>query len=85
MKSRNFQHPGFLRPLCLLLGLVGLAISFAVPSSAAQSQKQNTTPQDSDAYSTTVAYVEQFYPLWFTYNQLQFAAPLGATNCMGRR
>src|SRR3954466_15326350 len=25
------------------------------------------------AYSTTVAYVAQFYPLWFTYNQSRFA------------
>ncbi len=25
------------------------------------------------AYSTTVAYVVQFYPLWFTYNQSRFA------------
>src|SRR3954453_14439263 len=24
-------------------------------------------------YSTTVAYVAQFYPLWFTYNQSRFA------------
>jgi hypothetical protein len=25
------------------------------------------------AFSTTVAYVSQFYPLWFTYNQSRFA------------
>lgn len=25
------------------------------------------------AYSTTVAYVAEFYPLWFTYNQARFA------------
>ncbi len=81
MKQQDFQRPGFLRRLCLQLVLLGLAISIAVPSSAAQSQnKPTSTPLDSDAYTTTVAYVEQFYPLWFTYYQFRFGAPLGATN-----
>jgi hypothetical protein len=81
MKQQNFQRPGFLRRLCLPVVLAGCGISIAVPSSAAQSPNTPaSTAQDSDAYSTTVAYVEQFYPLWFTYNQFQFAAPLGATN-----
>jgi len=82
MKRRDSQSPGFLRRLCLLLVLAGLAISVAVPSSAAQPQNEPNaaTPQASDAYSTTMAYVEQFYPLWFTYYQFQFGAPLGATN-----
>jgi hypothetical protein len=28
-----------------------------------------------DAFETTVKYVEQFYPLWFTYYQTLFAEP----------
>jgi hypothetical protein len=82
MKRRDSQSRGFLRRLCLPLILAGLAISAAAPSCAAQSPNKLTpaASQASDAYSTTMAYVEQFYPLWFTYYQFQFAAPLGATN-----
>jgi hypothetical protein len=82
MKRLHFQSPASVRRFCALLVLAGVAISVAAPSSAAQSQSEPSvaTSQASDAYSTTMAYVEQFYPLWFTYYQFQFGAPLGATN-----
>ena len=38
--------------------------------------EQQLAPQDISQmgpYSTAVAYVAQFYPLWFTYNQSRFA------------
>jgi len=36
--------------------------------------------RQSDEFLTTVAYVEQFYPLWFTYEQSLLATTIDATN-----
>ena len=36
---------------------------------------QNMDPQQSGAFATTVAYMTQFYPLWFTYYQTQIIPP----------
>jgi hypothetical protein len=48
----------------LCFGLVAALPATSVPA---------TNPQ-SDAYTTTVAYVQRFYPLWFTYKQSRLVA-----------
>src|SRR5262245_6254260 len=56
MKRSTFIGPIALCFLCsVLLGLPERALSAGKPPS--------------DAYTTTVTYVETFYPLWFTYRQ----------------
>ena len=52
-----------------LVSLLGLAVSFAVPMFAQEKRAVLASNPPSDAYTTTVAYVETFYPLWFTYHQ----------------
>ena len=59
------------------------------PSSSAGQSMQNTQDilagQDTgsaDAYATTVAYVSQFYPLWFTYYQSKVDSLIGTSNLM---
>jgi hypothetical protein len=52
-----------------LVSLLGLAVSFAVPMFAQEKRAVPASNPPSDAYTTTVAYVETFYPLWFTYHQ----------------
>jgi hypothetical protein len=52
-------------PKALAAGAQGDAAA-APPTSASAAQKQ--------AFAVTVAYVSQFYPLWFTYNQSRFAS-----------
>jgi hypothetical protein len=55
----------------------GLAAAFAIlgggfrPPAAAQAPDAD---QNAEVTATTVAYVSQFYPLWFTYNQSRFAS-----------
>jgi hypothetical protein len=76
---------GLLRLIGLAVALAGYAIFGQVTPGAArplQSRRSVDTQQrdDSDAYTTTVAYVEQFYPLWFTYGQFQYGRPFGTTN-----
>lgn len=77
MKIKDIRGYGYLRRLCLASALsAGLAITGAAAPGATQ------PPGDPDAiagnsaivaqlspFSTTVAYVAQFYPLWFTYYQ----------------
>jgi hypothetical protein len=81
MKSRELRVYGYLRRLCLASALTaGLAMTAGVSQGGAQ------TVVDPDAiagnaaivpqlspFDTTVAYVVQFYPLWFTYYQSQLA------------
>ncbi len=82
MKSARLGVYGHLRRLCLASALTaGLAMIAGVSPGAAQA------PVDPDAiagnpeavsqlspFDTTVAYVAQFYPLWFTYYQTVFAS-----------
>lgn len=53
----------------MLTGFVGTPAFARAPTNS----PQQTAVTDSDAYQTTIAYVSQFYPLWFTYYQSQFA------------
>src|SRR5262245_42966931 len=46
----------------LVLFLCSVLVALPVTTVAA-------TNTQSDAYTTTLAYVQQFYPLWFTYKQ----------------
>jgi hypothetical protein len=83
MKSQGFRVYGYLRPLCLVSALTaGLAMVVGGPAGVAQ------TVVDPDEiagnaeivsqlspFNTTVAYVVQFYPLWFTYYQTLLAKP----------
>src|SRR5215472_3322393 len=50
-----------IKPLAVCF-LCSVVVALPVTSLAA-------TNTQSDAYTTTLAYVQQFYPLWFTYNQ----------------
>jgi hypothetical protein len=82
--KKELRGPGFFRRLCIA-GLFAAIIIF-VGSPRGYAQQSPQTIQEilnqygDGAYGTTVAYVAQFYPLWFTYNQFQFGSPLGATN-----
>jgi len=81
MKSQEFRVHAYLRRLCLASALTAaVAITAGVSAGAAQ------IPVDPDEiagnaaivsqlspFNTTVAYVVQFYPLWFTYYQSQLA------------
>jgi hypothetical protein len=82
MRIKEIGGYGYLRRLCLASALtVGLAMTAGVSAGAVQ------VPVDPDAiagnsqavsqlspFNTTVAYVVQFYPLWFTYYQSQLAS-----------
>jgi hypothetical protein len=77
MRIKEISGCGYLRRLCLASALTaGLAMTTGVSAGVAQ------FPVDPDAiagnaqavsqlspFNTTVAYVAQFYPLWFTYYQ----------------
>jgi hypothetical protein len=77
MRIKEIWDYGYLRRLCLAFALTAaLAMTAGVSPGAAQA------PVDPDAiagntaivsqlspFNTTVAYVAQFYPLWFTYYQ----------------
>jgi hypothetical protein len=82
MKSEGLRVYGYMRRLCLVSALTaGLAMTAGGSSGVAQ------TVVDPDAiagnpeivaqlspFDTTVAYVVQFYPLWFTYYQSLLAS-----------
>jgi hypothetical protein len=82
MRIKQIRGYGYLRRLCLASALsAGLAMTTGVSAGEAQ------VPVDPDAiagnpeavsqlnpFDTTVAYVAQFYPLWFTYYQTRLAA-----------
>jgi hypothetical protein len=61
LKSLNAIEPVVVCLLCFVL------VALPLMSLAA-------TNTQSDAYTTTLAYVQQFYPLWFTYNQSRLPA-----------
>ena len=81
MKTKEPGVCGCLRRLCLVSALTaGLAIVAGGSPGVAQSVDPDAiagnveiVPQLS-AVDTTVAYVVQFYPLWFTYYQAQLAS-----------
>ena len=58
-----------------VVALLGLALSFAAPMFAQEKGAVLASNPRSDAYTTTVEYVETFYPLWFTYHQAGLAKP----------
>jgi hypothetical protein len=57
----------------LALVAIGLSATWQVRASAPKVSGNQETKPNSEAYTTTVAYVEHFYPLWFTYNQGRIA------------
>jgi hypothetical protein len=75
--TNHFQDSGFWRRLCLVCGLVGVGLFGGSSLGSAQTPQsmQDILAEDSQsppgAFTTTVAYVAQFYPLWFTYYQSQ--------------
>jgi hypothetical protein len=80
MKREGLRVYGYLRRFCLASALTaGLALTVGGSPGVAQSVDPDTiagnaaiVPQLSP-FNTTVAYVVQFYPLWFTYYQSQLA------------
>jgi|HubBroStandDraft_1064217.scaffolds.fasta_scaffold64337_1 hypothetical protein len=69
--------------VCLLAAIAiaaGANRGIAQPSQSARSVP--TQDGDGSAYATTVAYVEHFYPLWFTYNQSRLNNLAGTSNRM---
>jgi hypothetical protein len=81
MKWEETGVYGYLRRLCLVSALTaGLAMTASVSPGAAHAPVDPDTIAGNSqivsqlsAFDTTVAYVVQFYPLWFTYYQSQFA------------
>ena len=77
MKGKEIGVYGYLRRLCLAFALtVGLATTVGISPGAAQAVVDPDAiagnPQavaQLSPFNTTVAYVAQFYPLWFTYYQ----------------
>jgi hypothetical protein len=82
MKSQGFRIYGYLRRLCLVSALtVGLAMTAGVSPGAARTvvdpdaiAGNSQIVSQLSAFDTTVAYVVQFYPLWFTYYQTLLAS-----------
>jgi hypothetical protein len=81
MKGEALQVYGYLRRLCLASAL---AAALAVTAGVSPGPAQTVVDPDAiagnaeivsqlSAFDTTVAYVVQFYPLWFTYYQRQIA------------
>jgi hypothetical protein len=83
MKSEHYRSFGFLRRLGLMCGFVaGLAIIAGVSPGAGPSfanaqdvAANGEAASQTDAFITTEKYVEQFYPLWFTYYQSLLGTP----------
>jgi hypothetical protein len=61
----------------LSISLLALAIGHLMIGTASAQDVLATPQADSQgsAFATTVAYVVQFYPLWFTYHQARFGTP----------
>lgn len=81
MKSQKLRVYGYLHRLCLVSALtVGLAMSAGLSPGVAQSVDPDAIAGNPEIVSqlspfdTTVAYVVQFYPLWFTYYQSLLAS-----------
>jgi hypothetical protein len=82
MKSAKGRGYGYLRRLCLVSALTaGLAMTAGVSTGGAQSVDPDEIAGNAEIvsqlspFNTTVAYVVQFYPLWFTYYQTLLAKP----------
>ena len=82
MRIKQIRGYGYVRRLCLASALTaGLAMTTGVSAGLAQVPVDpDSIAGDSQAvsqlspFNTTVAYVAQFYPLWFTYYQTRLAA-----------
>ena len=63
----------------LVVGLVGVSAPLAAASPAPGTARHASAAGEdaTGAAATTVAYVEQFYPLWFTYAQTRFVPANG--------
>jgi hypothetical protein len=82
MKSEPLRVYGYLRRLCLVSALAtGLGMTASVSPGVAQAVDPDAIAGNSaivsqlSPFNTTLAYVVQFYPLWFTYYQSLFASP----------
>jgi Protein of unknown function (DUF1254) len=82
MRGKEIRVFGYLRRVCLASALTAsLAMTIGGPAGVAQTVVDPDTiagnaqivPQLSP-FNTTVAYVVQFYPLWFTYYQSRLAS-----------
>ncbi|MBV8093683.1 MAG: DUF1254 domain-containing protein [Acetobacteraceae bacterium] len=80
MKIEKLRVYGHLRRLCLASALTaGLAMTAGGSPGVAQSVDPDAIAENAEivpqlsAFDTTVAYVVQFYPLWFTYYQTRLA------------
>jgi hypothetical protein len=81
MKSQKLRVYGYVHRLCLVSALTaGLAMSAGVSPAVAQSVDPDAIAGNAEIvpqltpFDTTVAYVVQFYPLWFTYYQSLLAS-----------
>src|SRR5262245_10192010 len=81
MKREKRRVYGYLQRLCLVSALTaGLALTVGGSPGVAQSVDPDAIAGNAaivsqlSAFDTTVAYVVQFYPLWFTYYQSQLAS-----------
>jgi hypothetical protein len=80
MKSEQLRVYGYLRRLCLASALI---TSLAMVAGGSPGLAQSIDPDaiagnaeiasELSAFDTTVTYVTQFYPLWFTYYQTRLA------------
>jgi hypothetical protein len=82
MKSEGLRVYGYLRRLCLVSALAaGLGMTASVSPGVAQSVDPDAIAGNSaivsqlSPFNTTLAYVVQFYPLWFTYYQSLLPSP----------
>ena len=82
MKSEGLRVYCYLRRLCLVSALAaGLGMTASVSSGVAQSVDPDAIAGNSaivsqlSPFNTTLAYVVQFYPLWFTYYQSLLPSP----------
>jgi hypothetical protein len=82
MKSEGLRVYCYLRRLCLVSALAaGLGMTASLSSGVAQSVDPDAIAGNSaivsqlSPFNTTLAYVVQFYPLWFTYYQSLLPSP----------
>ena len=89
MKREGLRVYSCLRRLCLVSALTaGLALTVGGSPGVAQSVDPDAIAGNAaivsqlSPFNTTLAYVVQFYPLWFTYYQSLFPTPnrLGGPN-----
>ena len=80
--KRECRIRRYLRRLCLIFALTaGLGVTAISPPGVAQSVDPDAIAGNSaivsqlSPFNTTLAYVVQFYPLWFTYYQSLFPSP----------